>query len=148
MILNLSYPAWASLNDPVIKDLFDDLHFTLKIPTVDNILDSVRNIKGRAMLAKIDISRAFRNLRVDPADAVKFGIKWKDKYYLDQVVAFGWVHGSGAFQMMSDTVIYIMSKENCHTFDCIDDVILVAEENDANRHFDKLSAILMSRAFL
>ena len=29
------------------------------------------------MLAKIDISRAFRNLRVDPADAFKFGIKVK-----------------------------------------------------------------------
>ena len=90
------------------------------------------------MLVKIDISRAFRNLRVD---AVKFGIKWKGKCYLDQVVAFGWVHDSGAFQMMSGTVIYIMSKENCHTFVYIDDFILVAEENDANHHFKKLSAI-------
>ena len=78
---------------------------------------------------------------MDPADTVKFGIKWKGKYYMDREVAFAWVHGSGASQMMSDTVIYIMGKENCHTFAYIDEFILVDEENDANRHFDKLSAI-------
>ena len=141
VILNLSYPTGASLNDAVTKDMFDDLHFTLKFPTVDNILDNVRNIKGKALLAKIDISRAFRNLRVDPADAVKFGIKWKGRYYLDRAVAFGWVHGSGAFQMASDAVTHIMSQDNCHTFAYIDDFILVAEENDAHRHFNKLSEI-------
>ena len=52
VILNLSYPAGTSLNVTVTKDLFDDLHFTLKFPTVDNILESVRGIKGRVMLEK------------------------------------------------------------------------------------------------
>ena len=141
VILNLSYPAGASLNDAVTRDLFDNLNFTLKFPTVDNVLHSVRSIKGQAMLAKIDISRAFRNLRVDPADAAKFGIKWKDKYYLDRAVAFGWIHGSGAFQMTSDAIVHIMSKENCHVFAYIDDFILVAEANDAYRQFNKLSGI-------
>ena len=111
-ILNLSYPAEASLNDAVTKHLFDGQHFTLKFPTVDNILDGIRKIKGRAMLAKIDISRAFRNLLVDPADAFKFGIKWQDKHYLDRAVVFSWVHGSTAFQMMSDAIIHIMVMEN------------------------------------
>ena len=35
------------------------------------------------MLAKIDIARAFRNLRVNPVDAFKFGISWQGSYYLD-----------------------------------------------------------------
>ena len=50
-------------------------------------MDAIKKVKGRPTLAKIDISRAFRNLRVDPADAFKFGIKWKNKYYLDRAVA-------------------------------------------------------------
>ena len=75
VILNLSYPAGASLNDAVTKHLFDGQSFTLKFPTVDNIVDAIKKIKGRPMLAKIDISRAFRNLRLDPADAFKLEIK-------------------------------------------------------------------------
>ena len=122
IILNLSYHAGASLNDAGTKDLFDEYHFTLKLPTVDNILESIVNFKGRAMLATTDISRAFTNLRVDPADAFKFGIKWKGKYYLDWVVAFSFIHGSAIFQMTSDAVIYIMGKENCQTFAYIDDL--------------------------
>ena len=50
-------------------------------------------------LAKIDIERAFRNLRVDPADAMKLGIKWQNDAYIDAAVVFSWVHGSAAFAL-------------------------------------------------
>ena len=55
-------------------------------------------------------------------------------------MAFGWVRGSAAFQMMSYTVIHIMAKEKCQIFAYIDDFILVSEETDSDPHFDKLSA--------
>ena len=45
------------------------------------------------MLAKIDVATVFRNPRVDSVDAFKLGIQWKDKFYLDIVVLFGWIHG-------------------------------------------------------
>ena len=35
------------------------------------------------MLFKVDVARAFRNLRVDPADSLKLGIKWKDAFFVD-----------------------------------------------------------------
>ena len=124
VILNLSYPAGASLNDAITKHLFDDHDFSLKFPAGNNILDGIRKVKGMAMLENIDICKAFRNLCVDPYDAFKFGIKWKDKYYLDRVVAFGWVHGREAFQMAFDAVIHIMAKEKCKILAYIDDFIL------------------------
>ena len=49
----------------------------------------------------------FRNLRVDPADGLKFGNKWQNSYYLDPAIAFRWVHGSTSFQICSDAVAYI-----------------------------------------
>ena len=104
-------------NDVVLLfDLFDDRPFTLHFPTVDNILDSIRGVQGTTMLAKIDVTRAFRNLRVDPVDAFKFGIKWNSKYYLDVALAFGWVHGSASFQMMSDAILHIMKHHDCKIF--------------------------------
>ena len=44
VILNLSFPAEESLNDTVTRNLFDNRPFTLRFPTVDNILDSIRGV--------------------------------------------------------------------------------------------------------
>ena len=76
VILDLSYPKGASVNDAVTRDRFDDLEFSLTFPTIDNIIEQIRYTPGKVLLAKIDVARAFRNLRVDPADAFKFGLKW------------------------------------------------------------------------
>ena len=54
---------------------------------------------------------AFRNLRIDPANSPKFGIKWRDAFYVDIGIVFGWMHGSLSFQISLDTIAYIMGKE-------------------------------------
>ena len=54
----------------------------------------------------------FRNLRVDPADALKLVIRWNDAFYVDLAIAFGWMHGSGSFQILSDVIAYIMAKHD------------------------------------
>ena len=97
VILNLSYPKGSSLNDNVNKLKFDGKSFSLKFPTVDDICREICDSNTEVLLSKIDIARAFRNLRIDPADALKFGISWKGHYYLDLGVAFGWIHGSSSF---------------------------------------------------
>ena len=92
------------MNDFVDKDSFDGSKFALKLPTIDDIVSELKELGDGALLAKIDVDRAFRNLRVDPADTLKFGIKWDNEYFLDSGIAFGWVHGRSAFQMVSDTI--------------------------------------------
>ena len=43
---------------------------------------------------KVDIERAFRNLRVDPADYKNQGLYWDDQYYIDTGIPFGLIFGS------------------------------------------------------
>ena len=112
VIVNLSYPKGNSVNDLVDRQHFDHSEFALKFPTVEKIASESLNFGTEGFLAKVDVARAFRNLRVDPADALKFGIKWQDQYFLDIGVTFGWVHGSSAFQMVSDAVTYVMSASS------------------------------------
>ena len=72
----------ASLNDTVTQYSFDSKPFTLIFPTVDDIDDSIRRVKGTAMLAKIDVIRTFaicRLIQLTPS----IGIRWNSKYYLD-----------------------------------------------------------------
>ena len=85
------------MNDHVNKQQFDNSDFCLRFPTVDNIVNSIRNTGNFPVLFKDDVARAFRNLRVDSADGLKFGIKWQNSYYLDPAIVFGWVHGSASF---------------------------------------------------
>ena len=93
-------------------------------------------------LAKIDVSHAFRNLRVDPADALKFGIFWKGNYYVDIALAFGWVHGCSDFQKMSDAVVFLMKKLGHTIFAYIDDYIIVSSREEANKAFKQLPELL------
>ena len=110
VILNLSYTQGNSVNHYVDKSLFDNSHFTLRFPTVDDIVQEVKNCTEDPYLIKIDVSRAFRNLRVDPKDGLKFGIKWGDNYYIDGALVFGWVHGSASFQLAADTIGFILKQ--------------------------------------
>ena len=116
VILDLSYPKGASLNDQVDRSLFDASAFTLKLPTVDDVVKKINKHGDDVTLSKIDVARVFRNLCVDPADAMKLGIKWQDDVYIDAVVTFGWVHGSTAFQRVSDTVTFIAAKAGTTPF--------------------------------
>ena len=142
VILNLSYPYGKSLNDKVNKSRSDGLQFILRFPSVDDIVAKILETPGDVYLSKIDVARAFRNLRVDPVDALIFGIYWQGKYFIDKVVAFGWVHGSSAFQMTSDAVTYIMKTKNHHMLAYIDDYILIGSKEATQAAFLDLSALL------
>ena len=88
------------MNDHVSKNLFDQIPFKLHFPTIGDLVSEINADNSEKHKFKIDIARAFRNLRVDPANTFKFGIKWEYKYYIDIAVAFGWVHRSMVFQMV------------------------------------------------
>ena len=141
VILNLSYPYGASVNDSISKSHFDGRRFTLKFPMIDDIVQDILDTED-PVIFKIDVARAFRNLRVDPVDAVKFGISWGGRSYVDLIVAFGWTHGSVAFQMTSDAIVFIMEGMGCKVHAYIDDYVIVAQRGLAFDHFSNLVNLL------
>ena len=119
------------------KDIFDGTPFALRFPTIDNIVDEIRD---NPVIFKVDIARAFRNIRVDPADGLKLRISWEGKYYIDGSAAFSWVHGSASFQLLSDTVAYIMNQKGyCY----INDYVVVLPKSRADRAFNDLCELLI-----
>ena len=61
------------------------------------------------MLSRIDMARAFRNLKVYPVDAFKFWHPIEGQILLR-------IHVSALFQMASDAILYMMRQEDCSTF--------------------------------
>ena len=55
---------------PLTKLLKVESPFTLRLPRLDDLTPTLTTLGSDARLMKIDISHAFRNVRIDPADAL------------------------------------------------------------------------------
>ena len=123
------------------RDKFDQKDFALKLTCIDDIVRDIANASD-PVLFKVDVARAFRNLRVDPANCIKFGIKWQGSYYIDGVVPFGWVLGTVAFQLCSDSIAFMMKKLGVNLHCYIDNYVAVATRYEAKQYFEKLCDLL------
>ena len=86
---------------------------------------------------KIDISRAFRHIKVDPWDYDLLGLHWRD-VYVDTCVPFGGLHGSQIFQHISDAVRHIMHQHGHKVINYVDDYVGFGVLSDAKTSFDLL----------
>ena len=91
---------------------------------------------------KVDAARAFCNLRVDPADSLKFGIQWQGKLCLDVAIAFGWTLGMALFRLCLDAIAFIMAKQDVKLHCYIDDYVAVVPRVRAEAAFQCLRTLL------
>ena len=62
-------------------------------------------------LFKIDLSRAYRQLRSCPLDWPLLGISWGDAFFVDRTIPFGLRHGASACQRTTEAVAEIAAKD-------------------------------------
>ena len=109
-IMDLSFPKGLSINDGVLKDTYLGTHFQMHYPSIDSIIWRLNELGPSAEIFKVDISRAFRHIRIDPGDIDLLGLQHRDKLYLDLSLPFGYRLGAFFFSKISDAVRYIMNK--------------------------------------
>ena len=142
-IMDLSWPHGASVNDGVLKDSYLQTTYDLRYPSIDLITDCLRKLGPSAQIYKVDISRAFRQIKVDPADIDLLGIKFNQKYYIDRSIPFGFRHGSQIFQRCTDAIRHIMASHGFHTFfNYIDDLIYIGLPSEIQNSFQFLTTLL------
>ena len=135
VIIDLSWPLGSSVNAGIDKASYMGTDFVLVLPTVDNITNQLKVLGRGAHLYKIDISRAFRHIKVDPLDYDLLGLQWHD-VYVDTCVPFGSQHGSQIFQCVSDAVHHIMRHHGHKGINYVDDYIGYGVPSDARASFD------------
>ena len=141
VIVDLSYPHGASVNSGVDPDMYLGLEFLLTLPSIDYITNKVLELGKGSLIYKIDISRAFRHIKIDPRDYNLLGLKF-DSYYIDTCLPFGFRHGSAIFQGVSDAIRYMMLHKGYHVTNYIDDIIGQATLSQAEASFDTLYDLL------
>ena len=87
VIVDLSWPRHCSVNSCVPTNFFDFIEFQLKYPTIDNLVGKIIQMGPTALMFKVDLQRAFRNLRMDPADYSVLGLRWRNDTYVEVATA-------------------------------------------------------------
>ena len=146
VIVDLSYPEGQSVNAGVSKDQYLGTPFLLTLPSIDVITQKVKKLGKGSLLYKIDISRAFRHIKIDPGDYNLLGLKL-DSYFFDSCLPFGFRHGSAIFQRVSDAVRHFMAREGHDITNYIDDVIGHALPSTASKSFNRLHQMLLELGF-
>ena len=143
VILDLSFPVGRSVNDGVKKDIYLDMYFYLNYPSVDTIVDSLKNLGPTSLLYKVDISRAFRHIRIDPGDLDVLDIKHQ-QLFIDCTLPFGFRHGSIFFQRCTDAVWFIMKEkykfQNLYNY--IDDLVYTGLPGEIYESYNTLITLL------
>ena len=73
--MDLSWPKGASVKDGVRKNVYLGSYFQLRYPSVDHVIQKLKQLGPGTLFYKVNISRAFRHLRIDPGDIGLLGIK-------------------------------------------------------------------------
>ena len=142
-IIDLSWPKGLSVNHGVDKERYLDTPYILHYPSVDNITASLCKLGPAAQLFKIDISRAFRQIKVDPGDIDLLGLKFDNQYFIDLSVSFGYRHGSKIFQHCTDSIHHIMAKHGyTGLYNYIDGLIFTGLPSEIHLAYDFLQNLL------
>ena len=147
VIVDLSYPEGFSVNAGVDSDQYLDTPFILTLPTIDNITHKVKQNGRGSMLYKIDLSRAFRHVKIDPKDYNLLGLQISNEIFYDSCLPFGFKHGSAIFQRISDSIRYIMNSHGFKVTNYIDDIIGHSVRSQAHDSFQTLFRILSDLGF-
>ena len=90
---------------------------------MDHITNELKRLGPAAHIYKVDVSRAFRHVKLDPSDLDLLGLEWHDVTYVDTCLPLGGRHGMQIFQRLSHTVHYGMRHRGYNVINYIDDLI-------------------------
>ena len=142
-IFDLSFPQGYSVSDGVLKDSYLGTKFQMHYPTVDIIVKNLNDLGPGANIFKVDISRAFRHLRIDLGDIDLLALQHRDKLYLDLSLPFGYRLGAFFFSKISNAVRYIMSQNGHNALlNYIDDLIYCGLPSKIHKPYQFLVGLL------
>lgn len=118
-------PAGYSVNDGI-----DPSHCTTKYASVDDAAGILTKLGSGTLMAKIDISNAYRNIPVHPQDRPLLGMQWKGRIFVDTVLPFGLRSAPKIFATIADCLEWILFQEGVsHCIHYLDDFLTLGPPN-------------------
>ena len=139
VILDLSYPRDSSVNAGIPSNSLDSAPFKLRLPTPQMLADQIRSLGRGCLLYKVDLSRAYRQLRSDPLNWPLLGVHWEGQDYIDVAIPFGLRHGASACQRTTEAMAQITHhRSGANPLPYVDGSGAAAAPAVANDHYQSL----------
>ena len=110
VVHDLSFPPGRSVNSGIDNDLFLGQSYTLRLPGVDRLIDIIRLKGPGCLLFKLDLSRAYRQIPVDPLDYRLLGFSVHKLLYFHTCLVFGQRSAVLACQRTTKGAIFAFEK--------------------------------------
>ena len=121
VIMDLSWPEGAAVNDGVDSDVYVDGPARISLPTVDFMEARLLTLGPGAYMYKTDLARGYRQLRVDPIDWPLLGFQHEGNIYMDMCPPFGLKSSAMCMQRTTEAISYIHGKEGYISRPYLDD---------------------------
>ena len=103
VIYHLSAPPGLSINDFIDPTLYS-LHYC----TIDTAFQIINTLGPRALMGKMDLKNAFRQLPVRREDWHLLGIHWQGHWYVDKCLPFGLRSSPALFNQLASAIEWIL----------------------------------------
>ena len=121
IILDLSFPFGAAVNDGISKNIYCGHYRKLTYPTVDVLAKRVYKMGCSCLLWKRDLKRAFHLLPLCPRDYSLIGVRWAGFLFFDKSVPMGLHSAALCMQRVSSAIVYIHNQMNHWSLNYLDD---------------------------
>ena len=103
VIHHLSAPPGNSINDYI-----NPAQFALHYYTTDSAIRIINTLGRNALMGKIDLKSAFRQLPVRKEDWHLLGIHWQGKWFVDKCLPFGLRSSPALFNQLAEAIKWII----------------------------------------
>ena len=142
VIVDLSWPSGASVNDGISKEVYLGELIELHYASVKQVCEMVLEVGPGAHIYKRDLRHAYRQIPVDPADYRYLGYFWQDMLYFDSVLAMGQRNAAMACSRTTNAVIHIHKQAGYKGTNYLDDLIGVASPKSSDQAYHHLGLTL------
>ena len=142
VILDLSFPFGGSVNKGIPKDTYLGLEAKLEFPKVDDFAFIIFSLRRGCGMFKVDLSRYFRQLPLDPGDYSLIGYVIDGDIYFDKVLPMGMRSAPYIAQRVTNTIAYIHRKLKFFLLNYVDDFIGAETKQMIWAAYQALTALL------
>ena len=123
VLVDLSFPKDISVNDFFPRGIYINTTFKLHYSNIDLITQKLSKLGPGCHVYMVDLSRAFRQLFVDPGDLDLLCLLWQDSYFANYRVPFGNQNSSMFLTRFTDYIRYVMRCNSFTIVNYVDDLL-------------------------
>jgi hypothetical protein len=144
VIVDESFGGEHSVNAGISSNAFLGEYLKLRYPKHDDFIDIINAAGPSCLLWKCDLSRAFRQLPVDPHDFHLLGYSWRDRLFIDCRLIFGLRSAPQACQRTTNAIAHMYCKSGNRVVNYVDDFAGAAIPCEAQAAYQHLLYLLRS----